>query len=177
MAILDITPLAVGQVGITPRIVFINTNNTLNEVLATGYLNTAIQNGATFTEADMCCVSTRPSVSSTAYTVGWFEISHVGTDWSLIPTQAPGTVVLPTVANYLAHFTNVDGTLSSAAANVINAGNIQAGLSGTAGILKSFPATAAKGSLNITGVANTGNTATTVSNAAMGQASVVSIPD
>jgi hypothetical protein len=60
---------------------------------------------------------------------------------------------------------------------VTNPGNISAGLSGTAGTLSSFPSTASKGSLVIAGVANTGNTTTTISNAAMGQASVISIPD
>ena len=57
------------------------------------------------------------------------------------------------------------------------ASNCQAGLSGTAGTLASFPTTAAKGSLVLAAVANTGNTLTTISNAAMGQASVISIPD
>jgi len=50
-------------------------------------------------------------------------------------------------------------------------------LSGTAGTLASFPGTASKGSLVVAAVANTGNTLTTISNAAMGQATVVSIPD
>ena len=88
-----------------------------------------------------------------------------------------GSVTLPTIANYISHFTNATGNMSSNAANITNAGNIQAGLSGTAGILASFPATASKGSLILAGVANTGNTNTTISNVAMGQASVISIPD
>ncbi len=58
----------------------------------------------------------------------------------------------------------------------VDAGNLIAGISGTAGFLQSFPASA-NGSLKIVAVANTGNTITTISNAAMGQASVVSIPD
>ena len=58
----------------------------------------------------------------------------------------------------------------------VDAGNVIAGISGTAGFLQSFPASA-NGSLKIAAVANTGNTITTISNAAMGQASVISIPD
>lgn len=87
--------------------------------------------------------------------------------------MATGTVI----ANHIATYTDTAGTIGEDAATAINGGNIQAGLSGTAGTVASFPATAAKGSLVLAGVANTGNTNTTISNAAMGQASVISIPD
>jgi hypothetical protein len=59
----------------------------------------------------------------------------------------------------------------------LSSDGVDAGQSGTAGIVKSYPATAAKGYLALAGVANDGDTATTISNAAMGQASVISIPD
>jgi hypothetical protein len=98
------------------------------------------------------------------------------TEWN---SASGGSVTLPTTANFINHFTNTTGNMSSAAANVINAGNISAGLAagGTAGTLASFSATGSKGSLILAAVANTGNTNTTISNVAMGQASVVSIPD
>ena len=50
-------------------------------------------------------------------------------------------------------------------------------MSGTAGFLSSYPATSAKGSLHLTAVANTGDTITTISNVAMAQPCVISIPD
>lgn len=81
------------------------------------------------------------------------------------------------IANHIACFSDTAGTIDDDAATAINAGNIQAGLSGTAGALSSFPATGSKGHLAVVGVANTGDTVTTISNAAMGQASVISIPD
>lgn len=59
----------------------------------------------------------------------------------------------------------------------VSQGNVTAGSSGHAGTIASFPGTAAKGSLILAAVDNTGNTNTTISNAAMGQASVISIPD
>jgi hypothetical protein len=97
----------------------------------------------------------------------------------------------PSVANAPAVFSNTAGDIapqtstalfgfgaSFATGNVVaTTGNLQAGSSGHAGTVASFPATASKGSLLLVGVANTGNTNTTISNAAMGQASVVSIPD
>jgi hypothetical protein len=68
---------------------------------------------------------------------------------------SPGDAVLPTTANYLAYFVNTTGAISSAAGNVTQPGNISAGLSGTAGTVASFPATAANGSL-ILAAANAG---------------------
>ena len=54
---------------------------------------------------------------------------------------------------------------------------INAGASGTAGTLNVFPSTASKGTFTLTATNNTGNTITTLKNAAMGQATVISIPD
>lgn len=102
-------------------------------------------------------------------------------DAGYLPSDATKTKVVmangAVVLNHLAAFADTAGTVKSDAATAINGGNIQAGLSGTAGIISSFPGTAAKGHLSLTAVANTGDTTTTISNAAMGQASVVSIPD
>src|ERR1017187_2887173 len=94
-----------------------------------------------------------------------------------VDAASSADVALPTIINHIATYTSVSGALGEDATTAINGGNIQAGLSGTAGTLASFPGTAAKGSLILAGVANTGNTNTTISNAAMGQASVISIPD
>lgn len=102
-------------------------------------------------------------------------------DEGYVPLDATKTNVVmasaAVIANHIACFSDVAGTVNDDAATAINGGNIQAGLSGTAGTLASFPATAARGSLVVAAVANTGNTNTTISNAAMGQASVISIPD
>lgn len=102
-------------------------------------------------------------------------------DDGFLPSDATKTRVVmasaAVLANHIACFSDVNGTVNDDPATAINGGNIQAGLSGTAGTLASFPATAARGSLIVAAVANTGNTTTTISNAAMGQASVISIPD
>jgi len=177
MPILNVQISQAGLAGVYPRVVYINTNDTQSEVLETGYLNQAVANGFSFTNFDMACVSTAPSESSVAVSTGWYNISNVGTNWSLVPTVNPGTVVLPTKIGHIATYSDVNGTLTEDATLAINGGNIQAGLSGTAGTFRSYPSAASKGYLQITGVANTGNTATTISNAAMGQQSTISIPD
>lgn len=177
MAILNIYTYPTGVVGINPSIAYIDTNDTIATVLTAGYLNKAVQQGYTFNEAMMCCVSTKTSPSATSTQVAWLEISRSGSNWSLVPAGGSGSVTLPTIANHIATYTNTTGGLSEDPATAISGGNIQAGLSGTAGYLASFPGTAAKGSLRLTAVANTGDTLVTISNALHGQASVYSIPD
>ena len=177
MAILNIVSYPTGVVGVNPSIVYIDTNDTLVTVLTTGYLNKAVQQGYVFNESMMACVSTKTAPNATSTQVAWLEVSKSGANWSLVPTGGSGSVILPTIPNHIATYTNTTGTLSEDPATAISGGNIQAGLSGTAGLLASFPTTAARGSLRLAAVANTGNTNTTISNAAMGQASVITIPD
>lgn len=170
-----------GQAGLTavsPSLVYIQTTDTLHQVLATGYLNQSVQSGLySFSLPSMCCVSTT-ATGKAPFDVGWYELQFSAGNWSLISTSAPGFVQLPTTLNHIATYLNVDGGLGEDPATAISSGNIQAGLAtGSAGYFASFPSAASKGSLRLTAVANTGDTLTTVSNVAMGQASVVSIPD
>lgn len=102
-------------------------------------------------------------------------------DLGYLPSDASKTRVVmagsAVQVGYLAHFIDTTGTIDDTAGNVINAGNIQAGLSGTAGTLISFPATAANGSLIISALNAGGAFNTTIRNSVMGQSSVISIPD
>ena len=177
MAILNIQLNEPGQSGVYPRIIRIETNDSVATVTASGYLTDAVKKGLiVLDERDMVLMVTKESASA-ANECGWYEISYSSGAWSLVPPASPGDVVLPTVANRIAHFTNTTGTLSGDAADITNLGDLALGASGTEGILTLYPSTALKGSLVIAPVNNTGNTATTISNAAMGQASVISIPD
>lgn len=171
MAILSIISNPPGVVDIVPSLIYINTNDSMATVLTTGYLNNAAKAfGISFTNSQM-------AITYTTDGPALLEVHVSGAVVSLATAVNPGTIVLPTIANHIATYTNTAGTLSEDAATAINGGNIQAGLSGTAGYVASFPATASKGSLRVTAVANTNDTVTTISNAAMGQASVISIPD
>lgn len=102
-------------------------------------------------------------------------------DAGYLPTDAAKTKVVmanaAVVAGYIACFTDTSGTIDDGAATAINPGNIQAGLSGTAGAVIAYPGTASKGSLILTATDNTGNTSVSITNAAHGQATVYSIPD
>jgi hypothetical protein len=163
-----------------PQIKFAVFTDSLSTVTTAGYLNSSsIEAGMPLSNGDVIMALYAFSQQTFSGTFGIFTVNIATSTGQITLTSwsNPGDAVLPTTANYLAHFTNATGTISSAPANVINPGNVQAGLSGTAGTLTSFPATASKGSLVVAAVANTGNTVTTISNVAMGQATVLSIPD
>lgn len=85
----------------------------------------------------------------------------------------------PTIINHIAVFYDVNGSIQNDPSTAINGGNLQAGLSGTAGTLASFPSAATSGSLILAAVTNSGgNFSTTISNvSSIGQSQVVSIPD
>lgn len=167
-----------GQAGVFPSEIAIQTNNTLAQVLATGFLDHMFAENVPLENGMMALVSTKPTPNSATVNTSWLNVVFASGHWSLTPTAvAPGSVTTPTIANHIASFTDTVGTLADDVATAINGGNIQAGLSGTAGYLASFPSAASKGSLRLTAVANTGDTLVTLSNVAHGQATVYSIPD
>lgn len=177
MAILNIQSNEVGQAGVTPRIVRIETDDDVSTVTASGYLTDAVKKGRiSLDESDICLVVTQSSANA-AKEVGWFEVSKSGTNWSLVPPNSPGEVELPTVANRIAHFTNTTGTLSDDAADVVNDGDMTLGSDGTEGLLTLHPASASSGTLVLKAVDSSADVAVTISNADHGQASVYSIPD
>ncbi len=101
--------------------------------------------------------------------------------------RAEGTVVTSTLGTSLVLINQFNSNSNQyepreiTVANLIAGGTdtplLNLGSSGTAGTLNIFPATALKGNLQFVATNNTGNTITTITNAAMGQASVVSVPD
>jgi hypothetical protein len=102
-------------------------------------------------------------------------------DLGYLPSDASKTVVVmagsAVVSGRIAHFVDTAGTIDDTAAAVTNAGSIYAGLSGTAGVIRSYPSAATSGYLGLTGVASAGDYGVQISNASFGQAAVISIPD
>lgn len=175
MGIMSLTNDVAGQTNVVPRFLHMQTSDTLSTITTAGYLNkNAAGLGYSFTPTDIMFAAYNDGASG--YDTAQFELSFA-TDGTITLQLSESSIALPTIANHIAVFTDTAGSLGEDATTAINGGNIQAGLSGTAGTLASYPATASKGSLKLTAVANTGDTVTTISNVAMGQASVVSIPD
>lgn len=180
MPILSIWTDVTGQAGLVPQEIYIKTNDALAVVTTPGYLNQSRQQGFNFSDMQIAHVYGSDFNNGNAGCLD-FQVSVPANpltgNFSLVNMSSSGEVDLPVTANHIAVFTNTDGSIGDDASTAINGGNLQAGLSGTAGYLASFPSTASKGSLRVTAVANTGDTVTTISNSAMGQASVISIPD
>lgn len=141
-------------------------------------LNTALDDFVVYSTAGNGAV-TLPVVSGN-FTTFDGTLGALG-DLGYLPSNAAKTRVVmagsAVQVGYIAHFVDVTGTIDDTAGDVINAGNIQAGLSGTPGTLISYPATAANGSLIISALNAGGAFNTTIRNSIMGQASVISIPD
>lgn len=177
MSIQQITTSQTGLVGVYPRVIYIATNDTEAAILASGYLNQAVQNGQSIRDGDMALVITKTSASSTDVSSGWFQVNYIAPNWSLAAITSPGNVTLPTIIGHIATYLDVNGGLGEDPATAITGGNLQAGLSGTAGTLTSYPVTAAKGKLRITAANNAGDTTTVITTASFGQATTLTIPD
>jgi hypothetical protein len=166
------------MVGVFPNQKFAVFGDNLATVTTAGYLNQVNLESNPIASTDILQVLYSFNNVTNVGTYGVFTVSISNSGViTLVAAVSPGDVLLPVVANHIAQFNGTTGQIYDGSAPAVHGGNIQAGLSGTAGTLASFPATAARGSLIVAGVANTGNTNTTLSNVAMGQASVVSIPD
>lgn len=159
----------VGEVGVSPRLVRINTTDILATIVAANYLQPQQKEGFVFVASDFFAINYSGGQ-------GWFTPS-IATNGVITLTQDSSGVVLPTIANHIAVFTDTGGTIGEDAATAINGGNIQAGLSGTAGYLASFPATLARGSLRLVGANSSGDTVTQITNASQAAARVYTIPD
>jgi hypothetical protein len=83
MGIINVTPVQTGLVGVLPSLCYINTDDTIAEVTTTGYLNKEVANGLQISLPCIAAVSTKATPTSAAQ-VGWYQISHVGANWSLV---------------------------------------------------------------------------------------------
>lgn len=176
MAILNIDTSQTGQVSVLPSYASINTNDTEATVLTTGYLNREVANGATFNLPCIAKVSTVASPGAAAK-VGWYNVSHSGTNWSLTSVTSPGSVVLPTIADHFIASLDVNGTLGNYTGTLIQNGSLQAGTTTVAGSLISTAGTA-NGSLQLKAVSNAGVYNAIISNASLAaQSTTFSIPD
>lgn len=115
MGIINALNVQTGLVGVLPSLAYINTDDTIAEVTATGYLNKEVANGFQISLPCIAAVSTKATPTSQAQ-VGWYQISHVGTNWSLV--IGSNEVVVLTSAHILV------GNSSNIATDVAMTGDI-----------------------------------------------------
>lgn len=178
MGIIQSPSVQPGQVGTLGAFKFMVTTDNLATITAAGYLNNIDLAVYPILASDNIVILYSYNLQTNSGTFGIFQPSISNGVITLVEWINPGDVLLPVVANHIAMFNGTSGQIYDGSATAIHGGSIQAGLAtGTAGTFISYAASNAKGSLILAAVANTGNTNTTISNVAMGQASVISIPD
>jgi hypothetical protein len=161
-----------------PSLIYILTDDTYAEVTATGYLTNVKSLGNSFSNNQMALVyTTDEGAVWLKVVITYSGASILNTVVSLVQISSPGDVALPTIASNIVVSTDTVGTLANTTGTAINRGSIQAGLSGDAGTLISYPGTAANGSLIIAAANAGGAFNTTISNGTMGQSTVMTIPD
>jgi hypothetical protein len=90
MPILSIQPSQTGLIGVLPSIAYIETTDTIADVVVNGYLNTAVQSGlAIFSLPCMCCISTIASAGAQPVS-GWYTLSFSAGNWNLAATSSTG---------------------------------------------------------------------------------------
>jgi len=95
MAIKNIQVNNIGQAGVAPSLVYIETTSTRAQVAATGFLNGAAQKwGVDFNDEQLAIVSTKATPNAAASRVDAYRLSGSGQVWSLVPvTNDPSHVV------------------------------------------------------------------------------------
>lgn len=113
MAILQATTSQIGQSGQIPKIIYLQTNNTVAQVTTAGYLNNLIENfGIALAETDIALVSTKTSPSAVASSVAFYDVSYSGGNWTLVAISSGGGGVNPGLANELAYYAGAGSTVS-----------------------------------------------------------------
>ncbi len=166
MPIISVTPGQVGLVGVLPSIAYIQTTDTVSEVTTTGYLNKEVASGVQFSLPCIAAVSTKATPTSISE-VGWYEIQHVGSDWSL-DAGSNTAIGLTNGHIFVGNTSNIatdvamsgDITISNAGVTAIAAGVIvNADINAAAAIAYSKLATLASGNIL---VGSAGGVATSV---------------
>lgn len=123
MAILNVVTYPTGLVGVNPSIAYIDTNDTIANILVTGYLNKAVQDGFVFNESMMACVATQPTVNSTTVQPIWMNIVKSGTNWSFAYPQGPMVVPITTASATPGTLRALTGSVTDTA-TTITSGNL-----------------------------------------------------
>lgn len=69
-----------GLAGVTPRIIYLETDDTQTKVKEDGYLNSMFESGADLKESDIAVVKTKLPTRSDLY-----HVQKVGQNWNLVP--------------------------------------------------------------------------------------------
>lgn len=92
MPILSFRIDSIGETGVTPKIIYIYTDDTTVEVTQTGYLNKIVSPGVSLSEADIALVTTKASPSATSIDTAFYNVTKSSSGWSLTGSSSPGAI-------------------------------------------------------------------------------------
>lgn len=156
----------------SPRIVRVKTDATLSQVTTAGFLNGAAAQGIVIQPSDK--IEVYYGIGGTPNNA-MFDVSISSGIITL--SVAESGVVLPVVSGNIAVFSGTAGAIADPSGAASHYGNIYAGVSGTAGVLRSYPSTAASGYLALAAANSAGDYAAIITNASLGQASTWTLAD
>jgi len=84
MTVLSFQVGQAGLGGVFPSMIFVETNDTLSEVLAVGYLDHMFAENVPLQNGMMALVSTKPTTNSPVVNTYWLEVAFASGHWSLI---------------------------------------------------------------------------------------------
>lgn len=84
MPILNAQFSSTGLAGVFPAILYLDTNDTVAQVTAAGYLNGLVKENMPISTKVIACVTTKTTPNATTSTVGWYGIQDTAGVWSLL---------------------------------------------------------------------------------------------
>lgn len=89
MTIKNVDVNIIGQTGVNPGVVYLETNNTLAEVQASGFLNGVVRkDNFNLNDRQVVAVLVKSSDNATASSVYWMRVAKVGDNYNLRPDNA-----------------------------------------------------------------------------------------
>lgn len=173
------TPIVEGLPGSSPTLWSASTADNNAAIITVGYLNdiaAKIKPNDRF-YINYSDTSTFPLNTGLAATFGVYDVVYAAPNWSLVVAAETGALL---AANNLSDLTSVPTArtnLGLGSGDSPTFTNVNAGSSGVAGYLRSYPATAASGYLELQALNSAGNYAAIIRNASLGQAVTWSLGD
>lgn len=107
MPILSTQVEPIGQSGQVPKLIYIETNDTIAEITATGYLNKLHAENIPLSSNDMALVTSSLSQGLKSSQSGLFYVVYTSSNWSLIP-------ISPYVDQFAGQYTTKGGAAAEA---------------------------------------------------------------
>lgn len=171
MSILSVKVDKSGISGVSPKIVYIDTDDSIAEVVTSGYLSAVQQkHNMVFLDSDIALVVTKESSSSRVQS-DWYSLTNTGGIWKLDQSPPTGSVILPTTINHIATYDDSEGVLTQDPLLVLTENSIQAegdviagDSSGIPGFFEIFTPTSSLGTFNLSAFPNSGDFNVSISN-------------